>query len=351
MSAAATVAPRPLAPAGSVASVLTFDNVLVAGVAFLAIAAGYAAVAAPALFPTLLLLDLWLLGYHHVISTMTRLTFDAESRRKNRFLIYHLPVLVVAGVAALAYGVGAWAVASVYFYWQWWHYTRQSYGIYRILSHKSGVPADETHHRAATTALYAVPLFGVLHRSRQDFDYFLGLECWFVPVPELLLWASGAFAAGSLGWWALASMQARREGRWSSTVACYLVSHHAIFYIGYYAITHIDFGWLVLNVWHNAQYILIVWAFNQRRFKDGVDAKARVLSWISQPRLPRAVAYFAVCLALSTGFYATAAWSLESTFLAAIPAASVLLYQTINFHHYIVDTVIWRRPKPKAVPA
>ena len=29
----------------------------------------------------------------------------------------------------------------------------------------------------------------------------------------------------------------------------------------------------------------------------------------------------------------------------------VLIYQTINFHHYIVDSVIWRSKKRVAVPA
>jgi hypothetical protein len=29
----------------------------------------------------------------------------------------------------------------------------------------------------------------------------------------------------------------------------------------------------------------------------------------------------------------------------------VLVYQTINFHHYIVDSVIWRSKKRAAAPA
>ncbi|MEM1062337.1 MAG: hypothetical protein AAGJ97_08420 [Planctomycetota bacterium] len=346
----APVAPIPQVGRVETPRVFTFDSVLVTGVAFLAITAGYAVVVAPALFPTLLLLDLWLLGYHHVISTFTRLTFDAESRRKNRFLIYYLPPLVVAGVGAMVYGLGAWSVVSLYFYWQWLHYTRQSYGIFRILSKKSGIEAGAAHDRAAITALYAVPLFGVLWRSRQNPDTFLGLECWFMPVSEVVLAVAGAFAAVSMLWWVWETFRAREDGRWNPTVTIYLLTHHTIFYIGYYAITDINFGWLAINVWHNAQYIMIVWAFNQRRFKGGVDPKAWLLSWLSQPRTGRAIGYFALCLTISTGFYAATAWTLESSFLAAVPAASVLLYQTINFHHYITDTVIWRRPK-QAAPA
>jgi hypothetical protein len=30
----------------------------------------------------------------------------------------------------------------------------------------------------------------------------------------------------------------------------------------------------------------------------------------------------------------------------SISAATVIIYQTINFHHYIVDAVIWKLRKP-----
>jgi hypothetical protein len=42
------------------------------------------------LYPILLLADLWLLGYHHVVATYTRLAFDTQSLRRNRFLAVDL---------------------------------------------------------------------------------------------------------------------------------------------------------------------------------------------------------------------------------------------------------------------
>jgi len=80
----------------------------------------------PWLFMPILLADLWLLGYHHVISTYTRLCFDRESFSRSRALIFALFPAVAVATIALAYFVGIWAVFSLYFYWQWWHYTRQS---------------------------------------------------------------------------------------------------------------------------------------------------------------------------------------------------------------------------------
>ena len=64
----------------------------------------------------------------------------------------------------------------------------------------------------------------------------------------------------------------------------YVASHIAIFSAGYLLIADINTGWLVLNIWHNLQYVLIVWMFNARRFAKGVDPQRRFLSTISQPR-------------------------------------------------------------------
>ena len=64
-----------------------FDLTLIVGVAVLALASGAVVVAKPSLFPLILFLDLWFLGYQHVIATFTRLSFDTDSFRQNKFLV------------------------------------------------------------------------------------------------------------------------------------------------------------------------------------------------------------------------------------------------------------------------
>ena len=109
-----------------------FDVGFVAGTTAIAMASGALVVAEPKLFAPILLLDLWLLGYHHVIATYTRLCFDRGSFRQYRFLILWLPFLVFGATLALALGFGLWVLGSVFLYWQWFHYTRQSWGISQV---------------------------------------------------------------------------------------------------------------------------------------------------------------------------------------------------------------------------
>ncbi len=322
----------------------SYDLTLIIGVAVLALASGGLAVAQPALFPVLLFLDLWLLGYHHVVSTFTRLAFDRESFTTHRFLVLGLPILVLGAVLGAVAVFGGWILSTTYLYWQWFHYTRQSYGIERVYRRRAGgsVPGAE---RPTRWLLYAVPLWGILYRSYQSPETFLGIELKTLPVAGWMVAASGALAAALTLWWLSQWVRSLSRGEAVQGHSLFLLSHLLIFTVGYVVIADLNHGWLVANVWHNAQYILFVWHFNASRFKKGIEPKARLLSALSQRR--NWPWYFLTCLGLSTVAY----FGLDQV-LVVLKSRSTLplfliAYQTINFHHYVVDGLIWKvRKKP-----
>ena len=89
----------------------TFDLGFVLGTAAVAlIATVVAMVDINRFFVPVLMLDIWLLGAHHVVATYTRLCFDRESFRQHRFLVLGLPVIVFGGTLAMVQGVGVWVV-------------------------------------------------------------------------------------------------------------------------------------------------------------------------------------------------------------------------------------------------
>ncbi len=317
----------------------SFDLHFIVGIAALALLSGWAVVLHPSFFTRILVANLWLLGAHHVVATYTRLCFDRQSLHTHRFLLFGLPPIVLAAVCILVLSVGVWVLATVYLYAQWYHYTRQSWGISQVYRRKSGGLVNENHH-LSTAVFYLLPLWGILRRSHQDPGTFLGLELRVFPVPEIAVSVVGTAALLALGWWIVMRVMAWYRGRLPLAHTLYMMSHFTVFYVAYVVIDHIDHGWLVVNIWHNAQYIVFVWLFNNNRFKSGTDPKARFLSTISQEQ--NAWCYFAVCFGLSTLIYLTI-----SNVTAALLPLTIVIYQTINFHHYIVDGVIWKiRRKP-----
>ena len=192
------------------------------------------------------MLDLWLLGYHHVVSTFTRLCFDKESLRQHRFMIFGLPVIVLVCSAAVGWGIGFWVLGTTYLYWQWFHYTRQSWGVFQVYRRKSESSQIESEW-FLKSVLYLLPATGILYRSYQQPEIFLGLEVRVLPVPEfvVLIFATAtlasilAFAWSRIGMW--------RRGTLPLAHTAYMISHIVIFGFGYLIIEDITYGWLMIK--------------------------------------------------------------------------------------------------------
>jgi hypothetical protein len=336
----------PLAPARVYLRNPQFDFTLVVMVAVWALAAGAAVVVEPYWFWPVLFLDVWLLGYTHVVSTFTRLAFDRDSFRQHWPLLIPLPVVVAACTLALALAAGPWLIATIYLYAQWFHYMRQSYGISRMYLRKAGaIPASRDW--VLDGVIYAVPLWGILARSHQRPESFLSLPIYTFPVPTTLLYAVAVVATLSVALWGVRELRAIGRPRRDAFHSAFVASHIAIFTTGYLLIPDINAGWLVLNIWHNLQYVLIVWMFNARRFERGIDRQRLFLSTISQPK--NVVLYAVVTWGIATALY----FNIERVlglFSHSIVPLSLLAYMTINFHHYVVDAIIWRRPRPATQP-
>ena len=324
-------------PAGWLRGV-TFDSSYILGITSLAVVSGWVVVANPALFGQVFLLNAWLLGYHHVISTFTRLIFDKDSFNEHRFLVTGLPVIVLSAVALACIAFGEWILTTIYLYWQWWHYTRQSYGVSRIYQRRAGLNNDLLHK----LVIYALPAWGILHRSAQAPEEFLFTEVRVVPVPLWLISVAGSFTLVVLVWWIARTIREWISNSLSLAHTLYLGSHLVIFGVGYIAIDNINHGWIVLTVWHNCQYIFTVWMFNNNRFKDQIYTPHRFLSLISQRK--HLFTYVVVCLTISSVAYLVLQSSLTWLVVATETSLPLLAiaFQAINFHHYLVDAVIWK---------
>lgn len=299
-----------------------------------------------AAFATILTYDLWLLGYHHVISTYTRIAFDWKSAKEHNFLVFILPFLVLGTTFTLYYFLGSWIIATVYFYWQWFHYCRQSYGVSRYYLGRSKNPSSPLYSPIYTMALYALPVTGILYRSWQKPETFLGMNLWVLPTSYEVVVACSAVSVALIvyqfySWWKL-----YRSGEMHGSYMLYMLSHHCIFLSGYVLIPDINLGWLAINMWHNMQYILFVWMQNNNKYRSGIDPEHPLISKISQNG--KMWLYMATCLLITFFIYQVIIAASVILHSLSVIAFSMLMFMALNFHHYIVDSVIWRR-KPVMV--
>ncbi|WP_298913106.1 hypothetical protein [uncultured Roseobacter sp.] len=320
-----------------------FDTGFIFGLLALSCITALVILVEPSLFYPILVIDLWFLGYHHVISTFTRICFDKESFQEHRFLMVGLLPIVIVATLGVVWIAGLWVVVTIYFYWQWYHYTRQSWGISRAYRGKDREASYEDGW-LDQAIFYAVPVFGILSRSAEQHPTFIGMELWSFPVPPLLANLSGYVAMGLLIYWLIARVRATAEGRLAIVHTMYMMTHFAIFYLAYIATSDITLGWLMINIWHNAQYILFVWMYNNKRFSGGVDPDAKFLSYISQSG--RLWLYLLTCVAITGVVYWGVLRTIDWLFFAGL-SATIVLYQIVNFHHYMVDSKIWKLRKPK----
>jgi hypothetical protein len=319
------------------------DAAFVLGTPLVAIALGALSLAVPSLTALVLGFDLWFVSFPHVGSTFTRIAFTRDDARRHRWLLTVLPLAAIALAASLVRIGGLVALSTTYFFLQSFHYARQSCGIDRAYRSAAGIASRPDP--LGTALVYLVPLWGVLVRCAQGSRSFLAVTIALPPVPMALAQSVGGVAMLVGVVWAIRTARtlASNEGAAERHRALYLLTHVAVFTIGYVVVRDLTRGWLIVNIWHNAQYLAFVWIQNRRRFDTTMATERRgLLAAISAPGA--AFRFFVVCAAISTMGYG--AVHVATGQYGSRPAITLFLVvmQAINFHHYVVDAVIWRLP-------
>ena len=209
-----------------------FDSALILGGIALALLSGTVIVIEPSLFYPILLLDLWVLGYHHVIATFTRLCFDRVSFEERRGLIVHLLPIVAVATILVAWQIGLWVIVTIYFYWQWWHNARQSWGLSRAYRRADPVALYE-HGWLDHAIFYSIPVYGILLRSSQNHSHFIGMELWTLPVSHVRCGHHRAHRSRPDAGVGREAASGHDPGRLATVHTLYMLTHIAIFSIAY----------------------------------------------------------------------------------------------------------------------
>jgi hypothetical protein len=139
--------------------------------------------------------------------------FDSASFKEYRWLVIGLPFVVVAVVAFLYAGYGVVAINTVYFYWQWFHYTRQSYGISKVYG-KKDVNLSRIDQQLSSILIYSVSIWCVLYRSCQNPESFLFMPIKMLSTPYWLMAAGAMISILLMGVWGVRQLNSWRLQLW-----------------------------------------------------------------------------------------------------------------------------------------
>jgi hypothetical protein len=284
-----------------------------------------------------------LVAQPHFISTYTRTSFEKKDLRQNVFIIGILPVLVFGALLGLYSLFGLWIYMSLYLYVQWFHFTRQSYGIARFYRAKNG--AALVDDRLTTLVIYAVPIWGILRWSIRQPETYIGLPVKTFDIPAAIDPYCAAVVYGLILLWLVGRFRQWRSGTLPMAHTIYTLTHIIMFMLCYVYVTVIEYGWLVVGLWHSLQYLIFVWALNeQKALKATAKSQMSFFEKISGIKLLPAYALFIFCASflLFEGFQ-----MLGNALQEALILPALVVVGTIIFHHYVTDAIIWRRPKKK----
>ncbi|WP_428142449.1 hypothetical protein [Delftia acidovorans] len=312
-----------------------FDGLFIAGT--LALALGMTAMASisPAMLLAIVLVDTWLFANPHVMATLTRIGASMADIRRHRFLIFGLPVIVLGGVVATVLAFEVAGLFTLYFCAQSYHVARQSFGIARAYRRSGMHPFRQD--RLAEALIYLIAAWGLLARCAQAPETFLGYPIQLPAVPAQAANAMGVAAIACSAFWLWRQARLALTGNIDWRHDGFVASHAFTCFVAYIWITDITLGWLLINLWHNLQYLLFVWVQNIRRERQTQADKASETGlWKNAAR------YGGVCLALGSMLYLAIDWAGTQLLWLGLPTV-LIAHFTLGFHHYLVDGVIWKR--------
>ena len=221
-------------------------------------------------------------------------------------------------------------------------YTRQSEGIAKAYTFKSKTELAGSHF-FNRFVFYSVPISTFLVMSSRQHPEFLWSDVYTMPIPSVLADALLFVSITTALYWLVRQLVGVHKGSLSPLVLTYFISHFCVYLFAYVIISDINKGWLLINIWHNLQYIAFVWVCNVNQYADPTKGASKFRQWLCAPE--NWLFYFIICFLISHVFYSGTEMAINLFPVEIAASLMIIVYQSINFHHYIVDACIWKLRK------
>lgn len=288
----------------------------------------------------------------HLVSTWTRVYFDPNEWRSRPWATVGIPV-VIFGLVLLANwkleAMGPRLLNSAILYWATWHFVAQNWGILRIYQRKSGEPESSVSQKLEKPLLFLIVLFCLSHRLYTGPRVLFGVEVFYPPLPRALvlgllaplLFLLGVLLVNRIREWH--APWARASWVRLAFIGCAFLG----FFVPFQLITSDDTSaFAAAACWHGLQYLGMVRHYNRTTWKEGVHARAKIISWLSQPGWVRGFLYWALLMVLAGGVY-VGIFALSLVTPWNFYTWAGIVWVSLTLSHYWIDGVIWKLRRPE----
>lgn len=272
----------------------------------------------------------------HMSVTWLRL-FDPDCKKLKYWLTLGLPLalaLVLAAVIYCSYFIKIFGLLIlIRVLTLLWHYSRQNFGILRSYIRISKTDNNAVVNRAAEFVINLAP-FAILFSAwcNQHSRVFLGYT---ILLPPPLILAPLAITTSTLAALALfiylaSELGQARLDQFSPGRFCCVANSIVINYAAWAAASDMTWGYVMSSFWHGVQYMSFV----------GLHRK-QPPAWSRITRVP--IWQYAALVALIT-----VAMNISYDQMAKLIWLFPVFHLTLSFHHYLVDGIVWRRPRAQS---
>jgi hypothetical protein len=271
------------------------------------------------IFSIIFLIDIWLLSHPHALITFFKTKTYLKFNKKMLITIF---LITISCLSIVAYEKGSVGLYFIYFFWQWFHYFRQNYGISFSQLPKISPARSKFEYGMS----HLMPLLAMLTLFSKGPLDFLGHYIHFFEMDSLNTTLHFLFILSGVVWLSVNIPFLLKN----KNVKEYFISTGSSFLLYYFAYIYVDqfiYGWLGLTIYHNIQYLFFI--FKDRDFIVEIFNKSRGV-----------VFYFTITV-VSMAFYGVVFLGTDLISLRFIPFALVTVF-SLNIVHYIVDSFIWK---------
>jgi hypothetical protein len=277
-----------------------------------------------------------LISSPHVYATYIRL--QRKISEGNAHFLWGVPAyLAIVGLLTAIHSAGYFVITiTLVNVWQSFHYLRQTYGVGCLYGgQKNFDSSDRTKRWWAYHLVFPYLIFG---RWDTLYDAWGGETYELMPVKFDALFMSLLFLFACFGFVVQIASEItlirKNAKEYNPTgLICFLICI-GVHYYGFMVLSHFQRGFEAVTFFHAMQYLALVWVLERSQRKKSGN------QWIAAvPNLLGFFLFWLVLFALGFGWEQYVTTGLSHFWVIA----STILLSSISVHHYVVDSIIWRR--------